>query len=159
MQPQEPGAQYNPSNPNNSPPPTGTASQPNQPPYTSPVVEAPTPPTSGQQRYYQNQYQQLPPTPKEVAGNKKKKLIIIGGAVTGALFVLSMTGLIFFSVGRSSAPEPGDPIMTSIEKEGPQPASQLDVERIQNSIGQDISGSSEDSDFSTEELSDRSLGL
>lgn len=84
---------------------------------------------------------------------------MIGGGIVGSVFIISMIGLLFYSMGRSSVPEPEEPTMTTIEESGPQPASRLDIERIQNSIGRDISELSEDADFAGDHYSDSSLGL
>lgn len=134
MPPQNPGDQYNPNN---------NQAQPNP----------------GQQPYNQYQYQHQQPSPGPGGSATRKKILVIVGGLFGTLFIIAMVGLLFYSMGRSSVPEPEEPTMTTIEESGPQPASRLDIERIQNSIGRDISELSEDADFAGDYYSDSSLGL
>ena len=90
---------------------------------------------------------------------KRKKLLLFGGIGLGAIFLLTITAAVFYSIGASNAPEPEPPITQTIENDGPQPASSLDVQIINNSIGSTLSEVSNEADFPLDDLSDDELGL
>jgi hypothetical protein len=97
-------------------------------------------------------------TPKK--DNRKLKKAILSVEV---LIVVIAVGLAFlggFNIGRNTQPSELTVVQeTFVGEEGPRPASALDVERIVNSIGQEMSTISEDEDFPLTDLTNRNLGL
>jgi hypothetical protein len=92
--------------------------------------------------------------------NRKLKKAILSVEV---LIVVIAVGLAFlggFNIGRNTQPSELTVVQeTFVGEEGPRPASALDVERIVNSIGQEMSTISEDEDFPLTDLTNRNLGL
>ena len=125
----------------------GGMPQPQQPPQNP---GQPQPQPYGSPPNYQNNNQ---------PDDKRKKILLFGGIGLGALIVLTLTAVIFYSIGVGNAPEPEPPITQTIEDDGPLPASSLDVQIINNSIGSALSELRNEADFPLDDLSDDELGL
>lgn len=115
------------------------------------------------QNFAQPQTQQYGPPPNfqnnNQPDNKRKKILLFGGIGLGVFTILILTAFIFYLIGAGNAPEPGAPVTQSIEDDGPLPASSLDVEIINNSIGSALSEVRNEADFPLDDLSDDGLGL
>jgi hypothetical protein len=92
--------------------------------------------------------------------NRKLKKAILSVELIIVIIVVGLAFLGGFNIGRNTNPSEVTVVQeTFVGAEGPRPASALDVERIVNSIGQDMSSLSEDEDFPLTDLTNRNLGL
>lgn len=136
--PQQPQQIFQPSGPGpeSTPPP-----QDNQPP-TNPAQ----PP---QQPSYSNDYD-------TGSDNKTKKLLIIIAALAGLFVIIVIVVLAFSGGGKAPVEQPQEAASGDFYVKEP---TAVDIESVNNSISDDISGLDTDADFPEDKLSDQNLGL
>lgn len=92
--------------------------------------------------------------------NRKLKKAILSVEIIIVIIIVGLAFLGGFNIGRNTNPSEVQIVQeTFVGEKGPRPASALDVERIINSIGQEMSSVSEDDDFPLTDLTNRNLGL
>lgn len=145
--------------PNNQPPqqpqqtfqPTGYVPQPAPPQDSQPPVnpQQPTAQQPPQQPSYSNDY-------GSGSDNKTKKLLIIIAALVGLFVIIAIVALAFSNSGKTPVEQPPEAVSGEFYVKEP---TAVDVESVNNSISDDISGMDTDADFPEDKLSDQNLGL
>jgi hypothetical protein len=108
-----------------------------------------TPQTTGQNSYGGVDY-------GSGGDNKTKKLIIIIAALVGLLIIVAIVVLAFSGGGDSPANQTEEQVSGDFYVKEP---TAVDVESVNNSISDNISGLNTDADFPEDNLSDQNLGL
>ncbi len=90
----------------------------------------------------------------------KRKLIIIVASALAALVIIVIIVVVVAGGKKPSTPaKPAQDPNENSQSQGPQPATSLGVEQINNSISQDISGLNDDQDYPPTKLDDKTLTL
>lgn len=96
----------------------------------------------------------MPSNASAKVDSPNKKVFIVAGIAVGVLILLTVIALVVIG-GSEEAPVEA-PVAT---EEGPTPATGGSLEKLNNSISQDLSSIDDASDFPEEQLSDDTLGL
>lgn len=89
---------------------------------------------------------------------KNKLPLIIAAGVAGVFVILIILAVVIYN--RSpSAPEQEQQQTPTVDPEGPQAATPLDVENTDNSITQDLGSINDDNELPADQLSDDNLNL
>lgn len=88
--------------------------------------------------------------------NKAKKLLIIIAALIGLFVIIVIIALAFSNGGNTPADQTQEQVSGDFYVKEP---TAVDVESVNNSISDDISGLDTDADFPKDNLSDQNLGL
>lgn len=91
------------------------------------------------------------------SGSKKKLLIIIAASVAAIFLILIILAVVMSNDGTPTQEQ--EQQTPTVDPEGPQPATPLDVENTDNSITQDLSSLNDDNELPPDQLSDDNLNL
>lgn len=138
----------NPLQPPQQPQQTFQPEQPQQPIQQNSQPQVPQP--AGQSPYSDGDFS----TPD--GDGKTKKLLIIIAALVGLFVIIAIIALAFSNGGNTPENQPQDAVSGEFYVKDP---SAVDVESVNNSISDNISGLDTNADFPEDNLSDLKLGL